>query len=79
VFLRGGFRAAAFLSPSEKREVPRVALRGTGKGIYFRPDLLFVGSTGLYVAFGCVVGGRVEPFGTVTSRPWPPRGPISWY
>lgn len=26
-----------------------------------------------------VVGGRVEPLGTVTSRPAPPRGPISRY
>ena len=43
------------------------------------PALFFDGSTSLYVRFLPVVGGSVCPAGIVTSRPLPPRGPVSRY
>ena len=70
--------------------LPKMALRATldskpggfdlPRRPYFPfPLLLFVGSTNVYDFPGPVVGGIVVPFGTVTSWPLPPRGPISWY
>ncbi len=60
---------------------PRTQVRDSAslpqKGTQPRPDAFFVLSTILYVLRFCVVGGRGSPFTLVTSRPFPPRGPIS--